>query len=60
MQVSLLQHILGFGTVANDAPRNPVKTAVVGLHDGPNSALFTARGTAYQVGFIGPVVALGM
>ena len=49
--IGFLHHILGFAVVAQDAAREAVKPAVVGLHDLAERGLVTASRAIDQLGF---------
>src|SRR3569623_2225820 len=48
--IGLLHHILGIGVVTQAAARQPVKPAIVGLHDLAQRSLVAAAGALDQLG----------
>jgi hypothetical protein len=51
--IGFLDHILGFAIVAQDSAGEPVKPAIVGLHDDANGRLIARAGALHQFGVRG-------
>jgi len=52
--IGFLDDILGFAVVAQDSAGEPVKPAIVGLHDDANGRLVARAGALHQFGVGGP------
>src|SRR5260370_32938105 len=52
--IGFLDHVLGFAVVAQDSAGEPVKPAVVRLHDGTNGHLIAVADALDQFGIRGP------
>jgi hypothetical protein len=51
--IRFLDHIFGFAVIPQNAARNPIKSAIVPLHDGTKCRVVTGEGAPYEFGIAG-------